>query len=117
MLSRNASRSSPDGSDIGIRRSIRCVYPARQNVPECAMSAAHIKCAKRTQFRRNVGSFRRGRGLRKRVVQDRAGRVALPHDELSAPSQNEGLRATCCGSRDRRNDMCRRAQSKGKDRT
>ena len=45
------------------------VHPDRQNVPECAMSVAHSKMTKRTQFRKNARNMCRGQELREVLAQ------------------------------------------------
>ena len=43
------------------------------DVPECSMSGAPLKCAKRTQSQKNPRSSWQGRRLRERLAQERGG--------------------------------------------
>jgi hypothetical protein len=58
------------------------VHPDRQNVPECAMSVAHSKMTKRTQFQESGHKVCQGRELREGVARGRE--VGSAHPTRSA---------------------------------
>ena len=78
---------------------LRCATPRGRSaaepgdlsdVPECSMSGAHIKCAKRTQFRENARSSLQGQSLREVPAQE----VARTCQNVPSPRENGGTNPT-----------------------